>query len=164
MPALSNQDIETPGDLIKAIEARFGKIRIDLAATIKNRKATLWLGTGSDIGEDSLSTPWPKEYLNGSPITTSWLNPPYKNIDEWAQKCAEQHVVPRSKILLLIPASVGSNWWARYVHMRAHVIFLRPRVTFIGHNTPYPKDLALCVYGTRYEYECWQWRKNDVRS
>ena len=65
----------------------------------------------------------------------------------------------KATTFLLVPASVGSNWWMHWVHQRASVRFLNPRVTFIGHAQGYPKDLALCVYDGKFGYECWRWKE-----
>ena len=146
----SLQDVETPADLIAAVEARFGKITIDLAANKSNHKADVWLGPGG-VEPDSLAVDWAR--WDG----TLWLNPPYRNITAWAAKCAKTSTLART-IVMLIPASVGTNWWADYVHEKAMVHFLRPRVIFKGHTQPYPKDLAIVAYGPPAGYLCWRWR------
>ena len=87
-----------------------------------------------------------------------WLNPPFGNIAKWTSKCAEV-TNPVNHILLLIPASVGSNYWADFVDGTAMVHFLRPRVQFAGADGPFPKDLALCGYGFGIAgYTCWKWK------
>ncbi len=83
-----------------------------------------------------------------------WVNPPYSDIAPWTHKtylssCAGCLVV------MLVPASVGSNWWRQHVDGKAAVYFLSPRLSFIGHTTPYPKDCALLVYGAESpRYRC----------
>ena len=151
-PGKSKQDYGTPRAFMRALEHRFGAIEMDLAATDENAKAPLWITPETD----SLRALWDK-----FDVRRAFLNPPFGTIAPWARKCAEAE---RLEILFLIPASVGSNWWAQHVHGAADlVLFLRPRLSFDGKN-PYPKDCALCVYnrpteniGTRYE--CWDWTK-----
>ena len=127
----SKQDYETPPDLMAAVVARFGPFAWDLAATRENAKAPNWLGPGSPHWQDSLIAPW--QCLPG----LKWLN----------------------QILLLIPASVGSNYWADFVDGTAIVNFLRPRVQFAGADGPFPKDIALCGYGLGIAgYTCWKWK------
>lgn len=150
----SVQDVRTPLDLLEAVALRFGDINVDLAATVKNAIADRWLGPGSHIAEDSLAHDWATLRL----CVTAWLNPPFGAIAPWAAKCAATPTGPHRRILLLVPASVGSNWWAEHVHNRAAVKFLSPRVRFVGHDQPFPKDLALCCYGEDSSYALWRWR------
>jgi phage N-6-adenine-methyltransferase len=136
-PGRSEQVVETPEAFIKAVKTRLGvpNFAWDLAASKENAKAPAYW-TEKD---DSLSRPW-------SPIFGwSWLNPPYSDITPWVKKCWEE-AQRGSQIACLVPASVGSNWWATYVHDKAYVTFLNGRITFVGHDSPYPKDLALLLY------------------
>jgi phage N-6-adenine-methyltransferase len=144
--ANSRQDWEKPADLMAAVVARWGPIAFDLAATEHNSKAGRYHFSPY---QDSLMQPW-------SGFGNRWLNPPYSNIEPWAEKCAKEHGAGR--ILFLIPASVGSNYWARWIDRWAHVYFLSPRLKFVGAKDPYPKDCALCVYGETPGYECWRWK------
>jgi hypothetical protein len=160
-PGKSEQTVETPEDFLKAVRAKFGPLTWDLAATAKNKKAPNHLGPGSPT-PDSLTTSWAN--LTGN----LWLNPPYSDLGKWAAKCAAERLIRHkwSRILLLTPASVGSNWWVLNIHQKATVYFLSPRLTFVGHTQSYPKDLALSVYCTdsyaveapHPGYECWRWK------
>lgn len=155
----SVQDVETPKDLLDAVVRRWGPLAIDLAATRENRKADRWLGPGSPIAEDSLSGElrgfWTSQ-IDGA----AWLNPPFGDLGPWVRRCSSWLGCrnSRGRTLLLVPASVGSNWWRDHVHEKAAVHFLNGRVKFVGHSGPYPKDLALCVYGDRPGYHVWNWR------
>jgi len=163
-PGRSIQDYGTPLEFIAAVEKRWGKLDIDLASTALNAKAPKFITPE----EDSLakSTKWELSEANG------WLNPPFGVIEPWVRKVAE-HAAKVQLILMLIPASVGSNWWAEHVHDKCIVHLLRPRLSFDGKN-PYPKDCALLEYSEtisalpghgafaeRYRapsYECWKWK------
>lgn len=151
-PGRSVQDYETPGELIHAIGVAFGAtFSVDLAASARNRKITRYLGPGSEYGEDSLAADWSK--FSGD----AWLNPPFAHIEPWAEKCAT--TVRSGRIFLLVPASVGSNWYAAHVHGRAHVVAISPRVTFVDQEDPYPKDLVLAVFsGIRGGFSTWRWK------
>jgi DNA N-6-adenine-methyltransferase (Dam) len=146
----SEQVVSTPPALIAAVEARFGTIRYDLACTIDNAicgrdYADMYaIETGS-----SLEKYWPRPFAG-----LCWLNPPYNQIAPWARKCHESG----SRVAMLVPASVGTNWFARHVFGKAHVLALSPRVKFVGHSSPYPKDLILCVYGYGLSgFDVWRW-------
>jgi len=145
----SRQDYATPPEFIEAVEARFGALAWDLAASVENAKAPRHI----DVATNSFSARW---YSLGGLL---WLNPPYNDITPWVRKCHSESLAG-AKILALLPASVGSNWYAAYVDgCAARVLFLRPRISFDGQN-PFPKDLMLVAYGTDAApgVECWKWR------
>ena len=86
-----------------------------------------------------------------------FLNPPFADIEPWAKKCAT--TVRSGRVFLLVPASVGSNWYATHVHGRAHVVAISPRVTFVGQEQGYIKDLIIALYsGVRGGFSTWRWR------
>lgn len=154
-PGRSEQCVSTPDDFMRAVQKKFdiALFDYDLAADATNAKSTFYF----DEKQDSLKQDWRK--LKGE----LWLNPPYGNIEPWARKCAETAapgVKPRarSRIFLLVPASVGSNWWAEHVHHKARVFLLNGRITFVGHTQAYPKDLCLCLFGAIPEYVVWRWK------
>lgn len=160
-PHRSEQIVETPWELIDAVEKRFKRLSFDLAAGRSNVKVRhpdrgkTIRQSYFDASQDSLTQAWYR--LKGN----LWLNPPFGDIAPWAEKCAATGLGNHGiHIFFLIPASVGSNWWALHVDKKADVYFLSPRVTFVGHSSCYPKDLALCHYhrGTKGLYECWRWK------
>lgn len=145
----SRQDYETPLDFISAVKGRFGPLEADLAATKENTKANMFITPE----QDSLLPKWEWSLLDGN----LWLNPPYSNIAPWARKCHIQSS-KGAKILFLVPASVGSEWFRRSVFNSALVLFLSPRLKFVGAKDPYPKDCILCCYGWPAGFECWRWK------
>jgi phage N-6-adenine-methyltransferase len=151
-PGRSKQDYGTPRIFLDAVERRFGKLSFDLAAHSDNCVVGSYYGPGSTLGEDSLVQDWAK--LNGG----LWLNPPFGDISPWAKKCAstECHYGVSRAIFFLVPASVGSNWYADHVHGKALVLALRPRLSFDGKN-PFPKDCILACYGAQPEFDLWPW-------
>jgi len=123
-PGKSKQDYATPWSFIRALERRFGKIELDLAATKDNAKAPLWITPE----QDSLSQDW--DMTGGACAKLAFLNPPFNACADFARKCARAERLP---ILFLVPASVGSEWWAREVDGKADlVLFVRPRIEFEG--------------------------------
>jgi phage N-6-adenine-methyltransferase len=164
----SAQDYQTPPEFIQAVKQLLGiqAFDIDLAASPENAQAS----TSYTKEQDSLVQPW---VYNG----WGWLNPPYANIRPWVAKAwrvskAQQntrmylgHDHARG-IAMLVPASVGANWWAFFVHGEATVLFLNGRLTFVGQTTPYPKDCALLLYGPitiswvehSKPYGVWDWK------
>jgi len=142
----SKQNQETPWEFINAVEKRFGKITFDLAADEHNHRHSSYFSEQ----DDSFAQAWHK--IDG----LLWLNPPFRRIAPWVAKCASEKVLG-AKIALLVPAAVGSNWFADHVHEKALVLPFRPRLSFDGKN-PYPKDLLLAVYGLPPCFELWRWK------
>ena len=143
----SEQDVATPDDFRRVVMIRFGVPDCDVAASPSNAFALKFFTKE----QDALKQTWPGGLL--------WLNPPFGDLDPWAAKC---HVEAKcgARILLLVPASVGSNWFAKHIFHVADVYFLRPRLMFKGHDKPYPKDLMLCWFHplSTGSIECWKWK------
>lgn len=153
-PGRSKQDYSTPADFMEAVEKRFGRMQVDLAATAENAKAKRFVTPE----EDSLSLRWQYAFAG----KRCWLNPPFERIAPWAAKCLSDGLDPAfrlGRIFFLTPASIGANWFAEYVHQRALVIALRGRLSFDGKD-PYPKDCMLSVFGAGVVpgFEVWDWR------
>lgn len=154
----SKQDYSTPAVFIEAVKAKFSVARFDwdLAAHPSNAKAPRFFTEE----EDAFSHRWDRECSGDC-----WLNPPFEGIPRWAKKCADT-AFSSSRIFLLVPASVGSNWFAQHIYPHAHVAVLNGRITFdgmpvnpkTGKVDPYPKDCMLCVYGMAPGFEIWRWK------
>lgn len=152
-PGRSRQDYPTPSNFLDAAKHKFEveKWVIDLAADNNNKVVPQYYGKDSCLGEDSLVENWASWKGN------LWLNPPYGNIEPWVQKAYESTQGGSNRIFVLVPASVGSNWFANWVFDKARVILLRPRISFDGIN-PYPKDIMLLIYGQGWaEVRLWDW-------
>ncbi len=145
----SRQDYATPADFLAAVVARFGPLYFDLAASDDNAKAKHYF----TIRDNSLVQEWHK--LPG----LLWLNPPFDHIMPWACKCAEEAALG-ARILFLVPASVGSNWFNEFVHRKALVLALNGRLCFDpAHPTwGYPKDCILAGYGFGVGFDTWTWK------
>lgn len=150
--AESSGNIWTPWSFIHAAEARFGKIYMDLAASEVSRKSPIYY---FDERENSLIQKWHRAGI-AEPDGTSrllWLNPPYSNIAPWAEKCAVESQ-QGGKILFLVPASIGSNWFEQSVWPYANTYSIGrlifdncfDRKTGQLVRTVYPKDLILGHY------------------
>jgi hypothetical protein len=156
-PGKSIQEVGTPKEFIQAIAKQFTQIDVDLAANNTNKVCPDYLGPGS-LFEDSLKVQWHK--LNGF----LFLNPPFGKIKPWVKKCHEENLLG-AEIGLLVPASVGSNWFRDYVFKKAHVYFLSPRIKFVGHKHLYPKDLMFCWYSPKLinpNMTIWNWKKLQI--
>ena len=152
-PGDSVQNVETPFPFVRSVEILLdAPIEWDLAATVHNTKAPRFISPM----ENSLEQNW-KEIVGDK---LCWLNPPFGKIAPWVVKCCEQKV----RVVVLLPASVGTNWFADFVHKHADVYFIRPRLVFVGQIDPYPKDLMICVYGSIQRiYQTWNWSNGLIK-
>lgn len=167
-PGRSKQDYRTPPEFLDAIAHQFGPIDLDMACRTDNMVAPLGIAHDKDL--DALAQDWADPMYwsregnvveSGGEIRVAFCNPPFGNIRPWAEKVAACRWL-RRWTLLLVPASMGSLWWADHVlgQTMAHGI---PRLAFGGQEGEpqlYPKDLALVcagygVAGSGY----WDWRK-----
>lgn len=154
-PRRSRQDYGTPDDFLDAVERRFGSLTWDLAASEANTVVADRYYSESD---DATEADWSARLTERD---LAWLNPPFGAIGNvWAPLVLYwTRRIPGLRVLMLVPASVGSDWFARYVHGRALVLALSPRLTFAGERDPYPKDLALCCYGFGAGgFDVWRWK------
>lgn len=155
-PGNSKQDYQTPPELILAVKKRLGisDFVLDLAACKDNAVCETYYSL--EEGIDSLIHPWNVPANPG----WAWCNPPYADIKPWVEK-ASLEAAQGALIVMLVPASVGANWWINYVVPFAYQTFLNGRVTFQGCVTPYPKDCALLLY-TPWRFrgiQFWDWRE-----
>lgn len=167
-PGRSKQDYTTPVEFLGAVSLQFGRIDLDLACRTDNMVCEY--GIAHDQGLDALVQDWRDPVywsrsgnvtVSGDHIRVAFLNPPFGNIRPWAAKLETCRWLPRWT-LMLVPASMGSAWWADHVLNKAMTYGI-PRLTFGGQDGKpelYPKDLALVcagygVSGSGY----WDWRK-----
>lgn len=155
----SKQDYETPLEFIDAVEKRFGTLTFDLAAHAGNAKCSRFFTLEpapehpGALVADALHSSW----WELSPGGLLWLNPPFANLGPWAKKCLDESR-QGAEIVMLVPASIGSNWFRDFVHQRAGVLALNGRITFVGATQPYPKDCMLIQYGPHAPgFDVWTW-------
>lgn len=159
-PGKSEQVVATPSAFLMAVKNRFSYLfeeekdfAIDLAASPDNAVVDNYY-TEAD---NALIQPW--HQVKG----VCWCNPPYADIKPWVAKAVEESN-KGANIFMLLPASVGSNWWRQYVDRKSWAMFLNGRLTFVGHTSPYPKDLALVIYNrifhdeSRSNYSVFPWK------
>lgn len=160
-PGRSKQDYETPDDLLAAVKARLGikEFVFDFAASEENKKApSCW--TEEDDALSYGSWGW---YGVCRPSNWGWLNPPFKNIGKWAEACAAT-IAHGTRIAMVVPASVGANWFRDHVFGRegVTVLFLNPRPSFDGQHA-FPKDCMVILWDGQstepFAIEVWQWKE-----
>lgn len=159
-PGRSKQNYATPKVFIAAVLRHFGldEFAFDYAADKRNAKARrFWSKRDDALSKGALA--WRLELNTG----IGWLNPPFDHIGLWALRCASAAACG-AKIIMLVPASVGSNWFVKYVFKKHPVVFLNGRISFDG-IAGYPKDLMLVCFGfkrddmpNRVLFDTWRWK------
>lgn len=169
----SEQCVSTPWEFIRAVEAKFGRITVDLAALPSNAKAPRFITPEID----TFTQDW-CEWIDGG---LGWLNPEFDPMVKWASYCAVQQQ-RGAEFVVLSPASVSTNWFWDHVQPYASVHTITPRIPFEGsHNlypkghpragerkcdllcvgcAPYPKDLMLSHYcaNPSHELQRFKWK------
>ena len=155
-PGSSRQDWQTPPEFLDAVRMRLliDEFILDAAATDANTVSGRWLTPEID----GLSQPWSFDHDPG----WTWCNPPYSNLELWTAKAVAE-AKQGANVAMLVPASVGANWWRDNVDPYAYKIFLNGRITFVGADAPYPKDCALLLYvpWVAKGWSTWSWRENE---
>ena len=142
----------TPSDFFSALENRFGKMKVDLAADSFNAKCNIFISKYLD----SLDCDWWRHKGN------LWLNPPFRHIEPWVKKAYTERTV-ENQIFVLIPSSLCTNWYRDWVDNKCMVHLLQGRLKFDGHSTIYPKELMLLQYKVGIRgMGFWDW-KLDIK-
>ena len=129
--ANSNQNIETPDAFVRAVEAFYGiKFKYDMAGTEENKKAP----TVFTEAQDSLSIDWPTDGW-------CWLNPPFRNVGKWVQKCLEQ-TRRECKIVSVWPLSGDLNQIDTWKYADVTVVH--------GRVWPEVRGVMLCMWSSWY--------------
>lgn len=152
----TKQDYRTPDEFMDAVSGRFGYPCFDLAATDGEQVHTAdgWFNPS----QDSLAQNWSREVMGETQVV--WLNPPFANIAPWAEKLTRECRHLRRWTLMLVPASIGTQWFAEHVNGKALVLGLSPRLTFQGCDAPFNKDLMLVCVGFGVSgFDTWRWKQ-----
>lgn len=154
-PGKSQQEVATPWEFIDAIEARFGKLDWDLAASAENCVVRNNQGGRTaqffSKKDDSLAQDW------GQIGGLLYLNPEFADFRPWLRKAVAE-ATPTSRVLVLTKASVDANWWWEFCRPHAISYALTPRIKFIGHKQGFPGGLALHLFGTGATgFGLWRW-------
>jgi phage N-6-adenine-methyltransferase len=152
------QDRATPQSLVDLIARRFGvNIVIDLAASEENKKCHFFIGEQ----ENSLNSEWfVKKAIAGTAQKNicAWLNPPFKSVGPWMEKCKHESEMG-CKIISLTLSSLGANWYRDHVEGNALSLVLRDRVIFEGCKDPFPKELMVTLWGfSMTGLGFWSWK------
>lgn len=153
-PGKSKQDYRTPVTFLDAVKRCLGidAFDFDLCADDGNAVAPLYFTkefSALDEPTWKMGDGW------------NWMNPEFSNIAPWVARAYREACDHGARTAVLIPASVGANWWRDYVDRRCEILLLNGRISFDG-TAPYPKDCALLLYHpiavSLPSYDVWTWR------
>lgn len=142
----------TPPALFEALDREFGPFVLDAAALPGNAKcARFWTPA-----ENGLAQPW-------GPGPT-WCNPPYSDPGPWCRKAVAEARAGNLSVLLL-KSDTGTTWFQEDIAGQAEVIFLCPRVRFVGapNQAPWPNLVAVYRPGLDLPlspWRCWNWKED----
>lgn len=119
---------------------------MDCAANKTDHVASKWLGPGG-LKTDGLTAPWGN--ISAVPDKAlRWLNPPFDDITSWATKCVKETSWHGTRIAMLVPANVSTNWfWNLVMPYAQPLILYPPKIEFKGMKNPLPQGFLLCLYG-----------------
>lgn len=146
----TEQSIATPWSLFNPLNDIFDFV-VDLAADENNTKCPVYVTEKMD----ALSTRI-KWHKLADPGRWLWLNPPFRNIEPWAAKCAAEAKLG-ARVCMLTPASTGTRWFHRHIFGQAVILLLEGRIIFDymvtngpykgqWNTTPFPKDCILTLF------------------
>jgi len=138
--ANSNQNISTPWSFFHAVERYYDiQFNYDIAADAKNTKCSRFLSEN----DNSLERDWPLS-------SWCWVNPPFRHVGKWIQKCKEQSD-KGCKIISVWPLSGDLNAIDAWKESRVTVVH--------GRVWPEVRGVMLCewvaglpvVHGARWD-------------
>lgn len=131
-PDDDRQHWQTPTRARKWIGEHF-RPDVDAAADRTNALASLWFGHDSPVGVvDALARPWPKIAIGGVDAirTRIFCNPPFSSALRFVERAIEAHKAHDVAVLLLLPISTDTQWFARLVDAGAVVTAITGRVCY----------------------------------
>lgn len=165
-PPSKTTEYETPHDLFDRLWDQYGPVTLDPCGQHEVHYSAYRVTStggkcydGSTEALDGLKQPW---------SGVVFMNPPYgRGIGEWLEKAVFEitlgsqsrmmsEITPGgwalrrggpTRIVALLPAKTDTRWWHRYIQGRAHVEFLRGRLTFHGQPGAAPFPSAVVVWG-----------------
>lgn len=139
----SSQDMtwQTPPEVWQDVLNRLGLEQFDLDPCSPGQSSPIPCTNRFTVADNGLSQCW------GAPGSTVWVNPPYgKALSVWIDKIIQESC-RGIKIIVLVPARTGTNWWYKALSGGGKPEFLRGRLRFIGpdgeRGDPAPFDSAL---------------------
>lgn len=152
-PLFSSQkdNWETPDELFKHLEERFGTFTLDPACEEHNKKCIKYYTKE----QNGLLQDWTMENV--------FINPPYgRQIGSWVKKAYEEcQISLNTKVVMLLPARTDTKWFHDYCAKSHKVFFVSGRIAFKGATSNAPFPSMIVVFDSRKnkneptEYDVW---------
>ncbi len=147
------QDYTTPPELVQYFARSNGvELILDLAASTENARCPFFITKERDEANE-LPVDWAVELMTVAnhadlvhAYSGAWLNPPFKRCAPFMERAAKAGE-EGAKIITLTLASLGTDWYRKWVKPYALSLILEERVRFLGQPDDYPKELMVSFYG-----------------
>jgi phage N-6-adenine-methyltransferase len=162
-PGKSKQNYQTPPEFLEAVKTRLNisNFAWDLASEPHNCVSPYggFTEKTNALVQDWVTVCGVYDSHLGTYDGWLWLNPPYADIGPWVEKAAQESL-KGAHIAMLIPASVGANWWRDHVVSNSYQLHLNGRLKFVGAKDYYPKDCSLLLFTPfiRSGSAVWDWK------
>lgn len=126
------QDWETPDELFRKCDWIW-QFELDVCANESNHKVQRYFNEAAD----GLKSDWGRYVC--------WCNPPYNNPMPWVTK-AREAAGNGAKVVMLLPVDTSTMWFEEVYMSANEIIFLKPRVRFVGSPGSPRWANMLCVW------------------
>jgi phage N-6-adenine-methyltransferase len=128
-------DWGTPDELFRPLDDYFD-FGLDVCASAANKKCLHWFGLDHPAADyrNALALAWAANNMSDRDV--AFMNPPYSRtlkirIEPWIEKAAYE-ATQGLTVVGVIPASVQTRWWQKYVRLASEIWFLTRRVSFVA--------------------------------
>lgn len=123
----TRSDWETPVELVRIIEKHTGgqPFTLDGAASAENAKAPRYYTEEDDA------------FAQEPQFERIFINPPYGDLQPWIRLFA-RWAAHANEVVALLPANTDTEWFTTLWECADEIIFLQPRVQFIGSTSTNP--------------------------
>lgn len=151
-----SQKWETPDELFQKCDRIWG-FELDVCADEQNYKVSKYF----DEEEDGLKRNW-EQFV-------CWCNPPYQDPHPWIIK-ASAEAYDGATTVMLLPVDTSTRWFEEVFYAADEIIFLKPRVRFVGSPGSPRWANMLCIWQPRVKgllrtapvVHHWNWKEGEV--
>lgn len=129
-----SDEYSTPMDLFNELNNEF-HFNLDPCSSKYNHKCDHYY----TIEDDALSFNWGKDII-------AFVNPPYSDLLNWAEKCFCEWFFNHNTIVMLVPVRTSTKWFQKYVYPYCEIRFLPKRIKFEGTKSTAPFDSMICIF------------------
>lgn len=137
MAVAAKEDWKTPPEVIAVVRAALGgAIALDPCAS--PRKADHFARHNIHPPRNGLIDAWP--------VGSTFINPPFGDLAEWAARVEQMRGGGRS-IIMLLPSRTDTRFWHGVIAHADAICFWKGRISFVGAEGPCPFATAFAYWG-----------------